>query len=96
MCLASFDKDPFRRALVATGEIFCCGCATTHGATTGAVWPTEKEVKVATLACRLASHHATHYGGVRETYDTAPFYAPGPYEEWLAAACVQRLELDLA
>ena len=36
---------------------------------------------------------ASHYGGVRAVYDASPFYSPGPYEAWLAAACIQRMEL---
>mmetsp|Transcript_11800 Transcript_11800/g.37488 ORF Transcript_11800/g.37488 Transcript_11800/m.37488 type:complete len:240 (+) Transcript_11800:135-854(+) len=35
-----------------------------------------------------------HYGAtVRTVYDEAPFYAPGPYEEWLAGACLARAGL---
>ena len=42
---------------------------------------------------RLGHQLASHYGNVREVYDSAPFYAPGPYEEWLASACIERLKL---
>ena len=43
---------------------------------------------------RRLTQVASHYGGgVRAVYDTAPFYAPGPYEAWLLAACRERLAL---
>ena len=48
----------------------------------------------AASARRLSSQIASHYSGdVREVYDSAPFYAPGPYEAWLTSACLERLEL---
>ena len=35
-----------------------------------------------------ATDLSSHYGGVREVYDQAPFYAPGPYEAWLVTGAL--------
>ena len=35
-----------------------------------------------------------HYAGVRKTYDTAIFYAAGPYTKWQAAEVLAELKLD--
>ena len=45
---------------------------------------------------RLKATLASHYDDVRKVYDTAPFYAPGPYEAWLISACRQRMDLGPA
>ena len=45
-------------------------------------------------SARFSSTLSSHYGGVRQVYDQAPFYAPGPYEAWLVEACLSRLGLS--
>ena len=45
-------------------------------------------------AVRMRSSLTSHYGGVRAVYEQAPFYAPGPYEAWLAKAVGERMGLN--
>ena len=49
--------------------------------------------RVATLGFR-ATRRAHYSAAVRDVYDSAPFYAPGPYESWLSSACVHRFDLE--
>lgn len=44
----------------------------------------------------LESTLTPHYTAVRAVYDSAPFYAPGPYEQWLIARCLERIALQPA